>query len=68
MTDQVETTQVEEVETTTELTKVEILLSNMKKCVDFFSSLTNIGGQEGLDALTNLSASIKEVEATLTKE
>ncbi len=68
MTDQVETTQVEEVETTTELTKVEILLIHSKKCVELFSSLTNIGGQEGLDALTNLSASIEEVEATLTKE
>ncbi len=68
MTDQVETTQVEEVKATTESTKVEILLQHAKKCVDLFSSLTNIGGQEGLNALTNLSASIEEVEATLTKE
>ncbi len=58
MTKQGKNTQVS---TATE-TKVEDLLQNAKKCVELFSALTNVGGQDGLDALTNLANSIKEFE------
>ncbi len=58
MTKQGKNTQVEQ--ETNE--KVEVLLQHAKKCVELFSALTNVGGQDGLDALTNLANSIKEFE------
>ncbi len=63
MTKQGKTTKVEQ--TTTKHKKIEMLLEHSKKCVELFSALTNVGGQAGLDALTNLANSIEEVEATL---
>lgn len=42
--------------------KVENLLQHAKKCIELFSALTNVGGQEGLDALTNLADAVKQFE------